>query len=108
MSEIKLFPCPLCGAEVTLSEIEPHTHVDCKGEFFIECKCGCSIMRDTVEKAIVVWNNRKPIEDMVESVKVENRRFLKEMYHLHGNNYETTIAKKHNDKVIQIVRGGRE
>lgn len=120
MSEIKLFPCPFCGGEAEIREVDydPEWHPtyndpDSGGDapvYVIICKsCEASIKYKYKEsEAVQAWNNRKPIEDMVESVKVENRRFLKEMYHLHGNNYETMIAKKHNDKVIEIVRGERE
>ena len=75
MSEEELKPCPFCGSKVTVQVIPPHTHKltkwipDCNGEAIIECKCGCSIMRDTEEEAITHWNTRKTIEKIVEQLE---------------------------------------
>lgn len=75
MSEEELKPCPFCGSKATVQVIPPHTHKltkwipDCNGEVIIECKCGCSIMRDTEEEAITHWNTRKPIEKAVKELE---------------------------------------
>ena len=73
--EVKLLPCPFCGREAIIREIEPHKHYFCKipdyeGGTFIECSnCTCMISAETKEKAIKVWNNRKTIEKMVEQLR---------------------------------------
>lgn len=65
MDEEQLKPCPFCGGEATKQVIAPHKHEmtkwlpDCNGEVIIECKCGCSIIRDTEKEAITHWNTRK-------------------------------------------------
>ena len=75
MSEIKLLPCPFCGGEAIIQVISSHTHEitkwlpDYNGEAIVECKCGCSIMRDTEEEAIKAWNTRKPIENIVKELE---------------------------------------
>lgn len=86
MSEEELKPCPFCGSKATVQVIPPHTHKltkwipDCNGEVIIECKCGCSIMRDTEEDAIKTWNTRKSVENVVEQleekVKLAYRRYM--------------------------------
>lgn len=81
MSKEELKPCPFCGSKVTVQVIPPHTHKltkwipDCNGKVIIECKCGCSIMRDTEEEAIIHWNTRKPIEKMVEQLEQQIKQY---------------------------------
>ena len=63
MSELK--PCPFCGGEAIINEIEPHTHVfatfmpDYGGSTFIECTgCTYAISGQTKDEAIAAWNRR--------------------------------------------------
>ena len=61
----KLKPCPFCGGEACMIEVEPHTHEiatwmpDYTGGFFVECtNCACGISADTKEVAVAAWNRR--------------------------------------------------
>ena len=65
MSEKELLPCPFCGGEASIMEVEPHTHIlatwipDYKGGAFIECDgCTCAVSAETKEEAIEAWNRR--------------------------------------------------
>ena len=61
----KLRPCPFCGGEAYMIEVEPHTHKiaiwvpDSVGECFIECtNCTCAMSANTKEEAVAAWNRR--------------------------------------------------
>jgi len=63
MDELKLDNCPCCGAEVYGEIIEPHKHhftnfPDSKGCAFAECKCGLSMMAETIDELKAKWNRR--------------------------------------------------
>ena len=62
-----ILPCPFCGADPTISDIEPHVHVislgdwkmpDHPGSTVIECGCGAGLIDDTREKVLRRWNTR--------------------------------------------------
>ena len=44
------------------------------------------------------------VEKIIEKVKKENKRSLKEMYKFYGNNLPTERLKKHNDRIESILR----
>lgn len=66
----ELEPCPFCGGEVGLQEIEPHTHSDVlkalmpqlpdhPGSWVVECfGCDSGLIRYTRDEAISAWNRR--------------------------------------------------
>ena len=61
----KLKPCPFCGGEAYIIEVEPHTHKiaiwvpDSVGECFIECtNCTRAMSANTKDEAIAAWNRR--------------------------------------------------
>jgi len=68
MKNSELKPCPFCGAEPLLSEIEPHAHFlaiggvtfpDHPGSWTIECpSCECGMIADTREAVTTAWNRR--------------------------------------------------
>jgi RecJ-like exonuclease len=69
--------------------------------------------KETIQDILRTFINEQPpaynVEKVVEDVKEENKRALKEMYKIHGNQYTTILLKKHNDKIDDIVRnGGKE
>ena len=62
--EQKLKPCPFCGGEPFINEIEPHKHYfvdmpDYEGGAFMECTdCSCGISAKTRKEVIAAWNKR--------------------------------------------------
>ena len=64
MSEIKLLRCPFCGGEAEFATSHKRW-VQCK-----ECLAE-SVYCDTPEQAIAAWNNRKPVEDVLERLEEE-------------------------------------
>lgn len=60
----KLKPCPFCGAEAMLEEIQPHEHIMVNlppyhGGAFVECtKCTAIVSGINKEDAIETWNRR--------------------------------------------------
>ena len=64
-----LKPCPFCGAEPTIYDIEPHEHhlsfggvklPDYPGSTVIECGCGCGagLIDESRELVVKRWNTR--------------------------------------------------
>jgi hypothetical protein len=75
MSEMKLKPCPFCGRENEVYEIEPHTHTiadfmpDHKGSFFIDCNCGIVLVMSAKEEIITTWNTRSLETELLEALE---------------------------------------
>lgn len=64
-NEEKLEPCPFCGGEPSIEEIEAHQHAfakfmpDCPGYFYVECApCDARRFGNTRQEAIAAWNTR--------------------------------------------------
>ena len=63
---MSLAPCPFCGGEATVVEIEPHSHSggiaefmpDHPGSAYIDCVCGVGIIDASKDDAIKRWNTR--------------------------------------------------
>lgn len=69
MSETKLLNCPFCGGEAELIKRKsnfPYIH----GVWCIGCKCRTSFEKSE-EIAIEKWNNRKPVDDVLELIESE-------------------------------------
>lgn len=66
MIEVK--KCPFCGGEAA-----QEAGKDLYGEFeCVYCKeCSACIKADTKEEAIAGWNNRKPVDDVLERLEKE-------------------------------------
>ena len=91
MSETKLLNCPFCGGEAELIKRKsnfPYIH----GVWCIGCKCRTSFEKSE-EIAIEKWNNRKPVEDVLE-------RLEKKIQPLHNVNWNAAIEES-----IQIIKG---
>ena len=77
MSEIKLLRCPFCGGEAELIKRKsnfPYIH----GVWCIGCKCRTSFEKSE-EIAIEKWNNRKPVEDVLERLEEEYKAAADDM-----------------------------
>lgn len=70
-----LKPCPFCGGEAIIRIVEPHTHrikrasilLDYPGGAFIECNnCTCAMSGETEYEVVAAWNQRKPMERILE------------------------------------------
>lgn len=91
MSEIKLLRCHFCGGEAELIKRKsnfPYIH----GVWCIGCKCRTSFEKSE-EIAIEKWNNRKPVDDVLE-------RLEKKIKPLHNPNWNAAIEES-----IQIIKG---
>ena len=66
-NKIKLLPCPFCGGEAVVYD-DDYNH------YAIGCKLCCDVTpittwEDTEEKAVAIWNTRKPMERIVERLE---------------------------------------
>lgn len=43
------------------------------------------------------------LNQLIEEIREENKRALKEIYTYNGNNYLTQLMKKHNDEIEKII-----
>lgn len=89
MEELKR--CPFCGGEAELIKRKsnfPYIH----GVWCIGCKCRTSFEKSE-EIAIEKWNNRKPVDDVLE-------RLEKKIKPLHNPNWNAAIEES-----IQIIKG---
>lgn len=90
MSETKLLNCPFCGGEAELIKRKsnfPYIH----GVWCIGCKCRTSFEKSE-EIAIEKWNNRKPVDDVLE-------RLEKKIQPLHNVNWNAAM-----EEAIEIIK----
>ena len=106
MSEIKLSPCPFCGAE---AHIETHKFYEEKTKDFTSktygvicdnCHTSGRQFYESEAEAIEAWNIRKPMDKIVERLKEESKFVLYEM------NEPSIYAGV--ERAIEIVKGGVE
>ena len=91
MNDKRLLKCPFCGGEAELIKRKsnfPYIH----GVWCIGCKCRTSFEKSE-EIAIEKWNNRKPVDDVLE-------RLEKKIKPLHNPNWNAAIEES-----IQIIKG---
>ena len=81
MSEIKLLPCPFCGGKAKVIRRKKSCNDD--GFLFevsVKCEVCDSESRRCLEdeyKAIMIWNNRKPMERIIERLEeTKTKRFV--------------------------------
>lgn len=101
MSDIELKPCPFCGGNriIIFKTAKNRGYATC-----IECGartrgCGNYEHKDDLrwkERAVRLWNIRKPMEQIVEQLEEERSIF---------NNTDWNVAM---NKAIKIVEGGVE
>ena len=89
MEELKR--CPFCGGEAWLREF---TGLNKSINYYVECgyiECAVSpetAIFETPEEAVAAWNNRKPVEDVLEQleavkdndVKVYGKRYAADSF----------------------------
>lgn len=107
MSEINLLPCPFCGGKATTYKRDYGFGAMCKNTPF------CCIMtagHKTEKGAIKAWNTRKPMEQIVERLEEEKKKYEEECSR-DIDNYRQYVRRTHVNicKFIDIVRaGGKE
>jgi Lar family restriction alleviation protein len=77
MSEVKLLPCPFCGGKAKVIRRKKSSNDD--GFLFevsVKCEVCDSESRRCLEdenKAIMIWNTRKPMERIIEKLEGKSR-----------------------------------
>lgn len=85
MSETKLLPCPLCGKGFRKNRINAYEHDN--------EECILHGLEISNEKLLKQWNTRKPMERIVERLKLKLKNICG------SYNYETPILEKPSCKV---------
>ena len=68
MSEIKLKPCPFCGGEAKILNVDDRYTVKCRS-----CFCGTGIYKDS-GRASEAWNRRAENESRTDKERNETRQ----------------------------------
>lgn len=105
MSKTKLLPCPFCGGEAEMvvahHVFEKPCVVICKDK---HCGVSKGNFSKTKEEAINAWNNRKPVDDVLERMEM-----MKE-YEKNGDCPKDGMCDHHNcgvcytNSAIEIVK----
>lgn len=73
MNDKRLLKCPFCGGVPIVFESSNGPFAF--GKYVVCGKCGCQTLlytgKDAEEKAIESWNNRKPVENVLEHLEEE-------------------------------------
>ena len=103
----QLKKCPFCGGEAILS----HANLD----WFVRCnRCFCKTRTFKSQKsAILTWNNRKPMERIVERLEQQERQYnrrAKEFLTLgekvyHEKHYAKACSYDHAIKIVKEEMG---
>lgn len=111
MSEIKLLPCPFCGgeAEVFTSDEIGYLGNDRYTVKCGSCICGTGHYKDR-QRAIEMWNTRKPMERIVEQLEEKKNMYTKcendcNMCDCHGCDLQDTGYQFYKN-AIEIVKAG--
>ena len=111
MSEIKLLPCPFCGGEAKLEGRYREWDGIYYDVVYVYCTlCGCQTSdesigerKDREQKSIEKWNNRKPVDDVVE--RLENNSFWTEpTFDIDGYCNDDSVEVVDLDKAIEIIK----
>lgn len=103
MSELKR--CPFCGGEAEV--------IECDGDYAIICKDCCDVTPvtnwdDTLEKAIEIWNTRKPMERIIERLEQQAEQYNRRANELVEKSTEAGIHNKGKacsyEHAIEIVK----
>ena len=90
MSEIKLLRCPFCGGD-NLGMWHNHLFSEGYEVRCYDCHFGLE-QKTTKEEAVAAWNNRKPVEDVLE-------RLEKKIRPLHNVNWNAAM-----EEAIEIIK----
>lgn len=94
----KLKPCPFCGGEVVMDELQ--ITATRKVDYFICENCGATThfeYADSLSEAIEAWNTRKPMDKVVEQLerlKKTNER---------NQNYLTAMGFRQAIEIVKAV-----
>ena len=86
MSEIKLLPCPFCGGEAKVSNLNFN-------QYLIFCKDCWAETKPTTgfENTITKWNTRKPMQEIVEKLEDEMMELRKASCYLSAHQFKKAI-----------------
>lgn len=86
MSEIKLLPCPFCGGEAKVSNLNFN-------QYLIFCKDCWAETKPTTgfENTITKWNTRKPMQEIVEKLEDEMMELRKAGCYLSAHQFKKAI-----------------
>lgn len=97
MSGNKLKPCPFCGEELVVLQGKNYYAHDLKKKQPIECYVGALVFRVDDEESIRRWNTRKPVDNILEKLKVIQDELEEDIINdqsTFGEYYATTRAVK--------------
>ncbi|MBR4930736.1 MAG: Lar family restriction alleviation protein [Bacteroidaceae bacterium] len=107
MSEIKLLPCPFCGGEAEV--IGHYIKAGANNfQYFVRCK-KCKARPQPFytfkkkEKAVEVWNTRKPMERILERLE-EASFWTEQTFDEDGYGNDDSWEAVWLDKAIEIVK----
>lgn len=112
MSDIKLKPCPFCGGEATIMQLDSgHYVIGCDDDYM----CLANINHKTMifsseEVAISHWNTRKPMDRIVEQLEEELNLADKEKERCLRENplqFDRAVGYVNGIRVaIEVIKGG--
>lgn len=122
MSEIKIKCCPFCGGEASAFKDKYNRYFtgcnECNFYYGIEIEHDCELedgwvaVHDSKEEAIAAWNQRKPMDSMVEKLE-EEREISYADFTKYVNEYSPCLDDEYDDlfhrgleRAMKIIKDG--